>query len=225
MFGFKYYFDGTSLRRAIIVIILFLLAWMCAGFIKPAFCHPATVRDVVSMRFISSTHLNITVWHDIETSLHYVDTIEVTWGTNITSLTLGPQPLAPDGTFTVDYNMGPVSGTPTITIRARCTFTSYSGATSWTGTIPETTPSPSPSPSPTPSPTATPTPTPTSSPTPTISPSPSLSPTETPSPSPEPTQSPEPQPEPFPTTLVMAAASVVVLVGIGLLVYFKKLRK
>ena len=210
------------MRKATVVIVLFLVIWVCAGFIKPAFCHPGEVRDVVFMRFISSTHLNITVWHDIETSLHYVDTIEVTWGTNITSLAFEPKPLAPDGTFTVDYNMGPVSGTPTITVRARCTITGYSGATSWTGTIPETTPSPSPSSSPTLTPTVTPKPTPTLSPTPTISP------TVTPSPSPEPTiaptQSPEPQSEPFPSTLIIAIVSVVVLVGIGLFVYFKKLR-
>jgi hypothetical protein len=84
-----------------------------------------------------ATHLNITVWHDIETLLHYVDTIEVTWGTNITSLTMAPKPLRPDGTFTIDYNMGPVSGTPTITVRASCTVTGYSGSIPWNGQIPE----------------------------------------------------------------------------------------
>jgi hypothetical protein len=43
-------------------------------------------------------------------------------------------------------------------------------------------------------------------------------------PSPTPTLSPEPTPEvePFPTTLVIASVSIVTVVGIGLLVYFKK---
>ena len=107
-FYFKDYSDESSLQRATGIIILCLLAWISAGLIRPAFCHPAEVRDVVFMRFISSTHLNITIWHDIENSLHYVDTIEVSWGANTTSLTFDPKPLAPDGTFSVDYNMGPM---------------------------------------------------------------------------------------------------------------------
>ena len=205
------------MRRAIIIVILFLLTWACAGFIKPAFSHPTDVRDVVPRDMDGATYLNITVWHNVESSLHFVDIIEVTWGSNTTSLTFDPKSLSPDGTFVVDYNLGPVSETTTIIVRARCTITGYSGATSWTGTIPE----PSPTPSPSPSPTQIQTP----APTPTISPSPSPSPTEIPSPSPEPTQSPEPQPEPFPTTIVIAASAIIAVVCIGLLVYFKKLRK
>jgi hypothetical protein len=84
-----------------------------------------------------ATHLNITVWHDIESLLHYVDIIEVTWGTNVTSLTMDPKPLRPDGTFTIDYNMGPVSGIPTIAVRASCTITGYARSIPWNGPIPE----------------------------------------------------------------------------------------
>jgi hypothetical protein len=152
------------LRRAIVILILFILIWTSAGFIKPALCHPAEIRDVVPIYVEGATHLSITVEHDIETSSHYVDTIEVTWGANITSQTISPQSLAPDGTFTVDYNMGLVSGTPTILVRARCTITGYSGAISWTGTIPEPSPSPSPTETSSPSPTATASPNPTPSP-------------------------------------------------------------
>ena len=183
------------------ILVLCIVIWTSAGFIKPAFCHAAEVRDVVPTDVEGSTHLNITVWHNIESSLHYVDTIEVTWSANITSLTIGPEPLAPDGTFTVDYNMGPVSGTPTIAVKARCTITAYSGAISWTGAIPE----PSPSPSPFPSPTPTPTPTPTPSPTPNISPSPSPSPTETPAPTPS-------IPE-FPSILILASLMIATIAG------------
>ncbi len=50
----------------------------------------------------------------------------------------------------------------------------------------------------------------------------------TPSPSPppsqEPTSTPEPQTESFPTTLIIASAASVAVVGIGLLLYFKKRR-
>ena len=77
-----------------------------------------------------TVRLNITIWHDIETSLPYVDAVEVIVGINTTLPTIGPQPLEPDETSTVDYDMGPTSGPPTITVRARCTITEYSGAVS-----------------------------------------------------------------------------------------------
>ncbi|MFP3985106.1 MAG: hypothetical protein ACLFU9_03955 [Candidatus Bathyarchaeia archaeon] len=125
------------MNRLAVILVLGILVWASVNSVRPAFSHAPEVRDVVHTDVDGATHLNITVWHDVETSLHYVDTIEVTWGTNVTSLTLDPKPLASDGTFTVDYNMGPVSGTPTITVRARCIVTGYSGAVSWTGQISE----------------------------------------------------------------------------------------
>jgi hypothetical protein len=62
------------------------------------------------------------------------------------------------------------------------------------------------------------TPSPTPSPTPTPSPSPSPSPTATPSPEPTPT----PEPEPFPTAPVAASAASAAVIGMGVLLYFKK---
>lgn len=206
------------MRRAVTIFILCVLIWASAGFIKPAFCHAAEVRDVVPRSADGATHLDITVWHNIENSLHYVDTIEVTWGANITSLAIGTQPLAPDGTFAVDYNMGLVSGTPTIVVRARCSVTGYSGAISWTGTIPEPSPIPSPSPSPTP----TPTPTPTPSPTPNISPSPSPSPTVTSTPSPTASDSPSPTPSIPELPSILAPSLLIALALIGTLLYKKR---
>jgi hypothetical protein len=41
---------------------------------------------------------------------------------------------------------------------------------------------------------------------------------------PAPTPSPEPQSEPFPTTLVIVTSVIMAVIGIGLLVYFKKRR-
>lgn len=129
--------DGWSLKRLAMILGLIVLVWTSARLVGPVFSHAAEVRNVAPRDVDGATHLNITVWHDIESSLHYVDTIEVTWGTNVTSLTIDPKSLRPDGTFDVDYNMGPISGTPTITVRARCTVTGYSGALSWNGQIPE----------------------------------------------------------------------------------------
>ena len=44
-------------------------------------------------------------------------------------------------------------------------------------------------------------------------------------PSPEPSSTPEPQSEPFPTTLVLASVITVAVVGVVLLVYFKKRKR
>jgi parallel beta-helix repeat protein len=82
------------------------------------------------------------------------------------------------------------------------------------GNFPQPTPTPSPSPSPSPSPAATPSPQPTPTPSPTLSPSPEPTPTLSPEP--------QPEPEPFPPTLVIASVITLAVVGIGLLVYFKK---
>lgn len=131
------FLDGWSLKGLAMILVLIVLVWTSASLVGPAFSHAAEVRNVVPGDVEGITYLNITVWHDIESSVHYVDTIEVTWGTNTTSLPIDPKPLKPDGTFTVDYSMGPVSGTPTITVRARCTVTGYSGALPWNRQIPE----------------------------------------------------------------------------------------
>ena len=119
------------------MLMLGILTSLSSGFIGPVFSHPAEVRNVVSEDVNGSTHLNITVWHDVETSLHHVDNVEVTFGTNTTSLMIGPQLLKPDGTFTIEYDLGQISGTPIINVRARCTISGYSDAVPWSGQIPE----------------------------------------------------------------------------------------
>jgi len=129
-------FGGRDLNKLVMMLILgaFVLS---AIFVRPVLSHPAEIRDVVPRDVGGVTYLNITVWHDANSSVHYVDIIEVTDGANTTSLPIDPQSLEADGTFAIDYNMGSVSGTPIIIVRARCTITGYSGAVSWTGKIPE----------------------------------------------------------------------------------------
>jgi parallel beta-helix repeat protein len=80
-----------------------------------------------------------------------------------------------------------------------------------------------PIPTPTPTPTITPTPTakPSPEPTPTLNPSPSQSPSSSPE-EPTPSPEPEPQPEPFPIGFVASSGFFAALIGLGLLVYFKK---
>lgn len=127
---------NETLKRLAVILFLALLV-LGTGFIRSAYSHPPEVRNVTPTEVGDATHLNITIWHDISNSLHYVDTIEVTYGDNITSITINPQPLEPDGTFSINYNLGLISGTPTITVRARCTITGYTDTVPWIGQIPE----------------------------------------------------------------------------------------
>ena len=53
-------------------------------------------------------------------------------------------------------------------------------------------------------------------------PTPTLSPTPIPSSGPDPTPTPFPEPESFPTTIAIASIGIIAVIGIGILVYFKK---
>jgi desulfoferrodoxin (superoxide reductase-like protein) len=94
------------------------------------------VRSVVPWNNGSSVILNVTVYHTPEISVHHVDAIEVTMGANTTDLSIGVQNLSPDDTFTVPYDLGPVSGTTAITVRPHCNVHGWS-IVNWTGVIPE----------------------------------------------------------------------------------------
>jgi len=106
------------------------------GFVVPVFAVVPEVRSVVPWNSGGSTVLNVTVYHTPEISLHYVDAVEVTMGANTTDLTIGVQNLSPDSTFTVSYDLGPVSGAPAITVKAHCSVNGWS-TVDWSGTIPE----------------------------------------------------------------------------------------
>jgi hypothetical protein len=60
----------------------------------------------------------------------------VTMGANTTDLSIGVQNLSSDDTFAVPYDLGPVSGTTTITVQAHCNVHGWS-IVNWTGVIPE----------------------------------------------------------------------------------------
>ena len=127
---------SSRLPSAIVLIILVLL---CVSSARPAFAIQPRVQSVVPYNVGNDTHLNVTVYHFPEDASipHYVNVIEVTVGVNTTDLTIGVQPLNPDDTFTVDYNLGPISGSPTITVKAHCIVNGWSTPFDWTGAIPE----------------------------------------------------------------------------------------
>jgi len=125
---------GRSSRLLFVVVALFL----SGSLVSPAFAIVPQVRSVIPYNVGSTTYLNVTVYHQPEEQLHYVNTIRVTMGGNTTDLTIGPQPLTPPDfvNFTVAYPLGPVSGTPTITVDAHCTIHGWASP-NWTGQIPE----------------------------------------------------------------------------------------
>ena len=81
------------------MLILLASTLLGIGLTRPVFADVPRVLNVVPYDVSASTYLNVTVYHSIEDPSippHYVDQIRVTWGSNITSLTITAQPLTPD---------------------------------------------------------------------------------------------------------------------------------
>lgn len=106
------------------------------AFSSPVLAIVPEVRNVVPYDVGGSTYLNITVYHTPEIADHYVNMINVTMGSNTTTLTIGVQSLTPQDTFTVSYDLGPTQGTPSITVKAHCVIHGWS-VVDWSGAVPE----------------------------------------------------------------------------------------
>jgi hypothetical protein len=117
----------------VVVLAMLSLASFCLT--KPASAIVPEIRNVVPYPVDSSTYLNVTVYHTPEISTHYVNVIMVTMDTNSGSLTIGVQNLNPDDTFFVQYDLGPISGTPTVHVEAHCIVNGWSAE--WIGPVPE----------------------------------------------------------------------------------------
>jgi hypothetical protein len=123
------------MKISLSIVVLPILALFIVSFAGPVFAPVPQVQNVVPYNVGVSTFLNITVWHNIENPSHYVDMINVTMGTNTTTMVIGVQNLEPDGTFKVTYDLGPISGTPTVTVTAHCIVNGWSAP--WSGQVPE----------------------------------------------------------------------------------------
>jgi nitrous oxidase accessory protein len=143
-----------------------------------------------------------------------------------------PIALGTEKTKFYSINISEISNGPhrlVVSVEALCTIIPRFGVivdadegVSFTTKTNKNTNSSSTSPSNTSQPTATPSPTPQPTPTPNLTLSPNPKPNPSPSSIPQETE-PQPEPKPFPTTLVAAASGVsAAIIGIGLLVYFKK---
>lgn len=124
------------------MLILTILVLSYVTFAEPAFAIVPTVEKVVPYNVGSSTYLNITVHHypQEDATPHYVNTIKVTMGTNVTQLAIGLQPVSePYNNFTIQYDLGSVIGNPTINVDAHCIVNGWASASlqNWEGQIPE----------------------------------------------------------------------------------------
>lgn len=129
-----------SRHSSILVSIILILSVVTLA--EPVFAIVPRVEKVVPYDVGSSTYLNITVYHypEEDTTPHYVKFIKVTMGSNITQITIGLQPISPPyNNFTIQYDLGPVSGNPTINVDAYCTvhFWASTLEQNWIGQIPE----------------------------------------------------------------------------------------
>lgn len=94
------------MNKFLTVTVCAILTLLSMVFAKPVFAVVPEVRNVTPYLVGGSTYLNVTVYHTPEIPSHYVNVIMVTLDTNSTSLTIGVQPLNPDDTFNVQYDMG-----------------------------------------------------------------------------------------------------------------------
>jgi len=129
----KTYLDRLSL--ALILIILVLASF---NFAVPVFANTPEIRNVAVTKIGTRYHLDITIYHTVENSTHYVITIRVLINgyDNVTDVTLVPQTLSLDYTFTVPYDLGVLQGgSAYVDVYARCTQDSWSDP--WSGVVPE----------------------------------------------------------------------------------------
>jgi hypothetical protein len=117
-------------KKVSLVLMLFLVF---ASIVAFQICHVSadTPHDISIQPWTSGTRttLNITITHDggAPTSTHYVNTVQVNTSGVVEDITLTPQSTV---TFIVQYDMGEITGTPTVQVRADCTLHGWSGWTS-----------------------------------------------------------------------------------------------
>ena len=76
-----------------------------------------------------NTILNITVRHADPSSIHYIDQVDVDKDGSIQSISLSPQSTV---IFTIQYNLGAVTGMPSVRARAHCIVHGWSD---WSSSI------------------------------------------------------------------------------------------
>jgi len=119
----------NKLLCALVFVIAILQSVECAG---PVFAIIPEIYGAIPYSSGGDTILNVTVYHYPEIGAHYVNLVQVNVTGSVYNFTIGVQPLTPENTFTVSCNLGQISGIPTATVRAHCT---YNGNGLWYGPV------------------------------------------------------------------------------------------
>jgi hypothetical protein len=109
------------MKRLVTLLLILSVSYSSNMLIHPAFADEARITDLTFSTRQSDNHtiLNITVLHHNYYPGHYVSSVQVSIaGTIYTEVPDPTQPL--DQSFTVQHDMGVVSGTPTVIARAIC---------------------------------------------------------------------------------------------------------
>jgi hypothetical protein len=115
--------DRKKEKRKSLAAALFLALASIAAFqvnhVRADIPHDTTIQSWIPPSPGTHLFLNITITHDTgaPTSSHYVDVAQVNISGLVHDIPLSPQSTV---TFVVQYDMGEVSGTPTVQARARC---------------------------------------------------------------------------------------------------------
>ena len=116
-----------------VAFVLFMICFSVSAFdVNTVLADVPVVNGILVWTKSSDNHtiLNITLTHHNYFSGHYVNWVKVNVGGTINQLDLSePQP---DSTFTVQYDLGLVSGTPTVQAMVNC---NNHGSSAWSETV------------------------------------------------------------------------------------------
>ena len=122
-----------SLGRKLLVTSLFLLLVAAFSLVDPVFGDVPVVNAVEPWTRSSDNHvlLNITVTHNNYFSGHYVDWVQVDVNGTLNPVNLSP-PQPVNLPLVVQYDVGLVSGNPTVRAKAHC---NVHGSSAWSGSV------------------------------------------------------------------------------------------
>jgi hypothetical protein len=124
------FIGGDKMKKMHLIVnnktAIFAFLSLATAFVSVAFLLPnsvfADVPDVLNVEPWTSgteTILNITVRHSAPTGSHYIDIVQVDVDGAVNDIPLEPQSTNP---FIIQYNMGEVTGEPSVQARAHCTL-------------------------------------------------------------------------------------------------------
>ena len=138
---YSYSDRGISMKQDLLVRLALTCALVFVLHVSPAFANVPTVTSVVAWTRQVDNHtiLNITIVHTGYYPGHYVNWIKVNVSGTVHTLTMtdsSPVDQTHSSTFVVSYDMGVVTGTPTVQVQANCII---HGPSTWSPviTVPE----------------------------------------------------------------------------------------